>query len=219
MNSGAPAEGPETDRPESFGAERRRAAVALAVIALAAVALVAIMLYVLGSGGHSGGPPPTIAGTGPAVVATGGQPATHSSSRPKSTQPTRPTPTSSTSTSSVVAHRTPTCPTTAPCPVPGDVGGAVAAVNAYRASHGVAPVRGTVTRSAQACAVSSGNTCPSHYFWEPVGRSGRQVVRKIAASGGKGVSFLLDKSTHVIEVGWAYLPRSHSYECAIVVKS
>jgi hypothetical protein len=92
-------------------------------------------------------------------------------------------------------------------------------VNAYRASHGVAPVHGTVTRSAQACAVSSGNTCPSHYFWEPVGRSGRQVVNKIAASGGKGVGFLLDRSLRKIEVGWAYIPGSHSYECAIVARS
>jgi hypothetical protein len=216
MSSGTPPEDPATDRPASFGTERRRAAVALAVIALAAVALVAIMLYVLGSGGGSGGPPPTVAATGPAVVATGGQSPPHSSSHPRST-PTTPTP--STSTSSVVVHRTPTCPTNAPCAVPGDVGGAVAALNAYRASHGAARVRGTVTRSAQVCAVSSGNTCPSHFFWEPVGRSGKQVIRKIAASGGKGVGFLLDKSLHEVAVGWAYIPGSHSYECAIVARS
>lgn len=217
MSSGAPPEDPDTDRPGSIGAERRRAAVALGVIALAAVALVAIMLYVLGrSGGHSGAPP-TVAGngTGPAVVATGGHSQT-SPSRPSPTTSARPSATPN--TSSVVAHRTATCPTNAPCAVPGDAGDAVQALNAYRAAHGVRAVHGTVTRAAQACAVSSGNTCPSHYFWEPVGRSGRQVIQKIAASGGKGVSFLLDKSMREVAVGWAYLPRSHSYECAIIRK-
>jgi len=31
-----------------------------------------------------------------------------------------------------------------------------------------------------------------------------------------GVAFLLDGKLKAIQVGWAYIPSSHSFECAII---
>ena len=107
------------------------------------------------------------------------------------------------------------CPTSAPCSLPDDVGNAVRALNAYRTSHGKPAVRGSVTQAARTCAVSSGNDCPSSFFWEPVGRSGQQVIQKIS-NNGNGVSWLLSDQMTAVQVGWAYLPASHAFECALV---
>ena len=107
------------------------------------------------------------------------------------------------------------CPTSAPCSLPDDVGNAVRALNAYRTAHGKPAVRGSVTQAARTCAVSNGNQCPSSFFWEPAGRSGQQVIQKITANGD-GVSWLLSDQMTAVQVGWAYLPASHSFECALV---
>ena len=95
----------------------------------------------------------------------------------------------------------------------------IGALNAYRRAHGRAPVTGTVSAAALRCAVSSGNDCPYGFYWEPVGRSGRQVIDKIAQDGSRGVSWLLDRRFTRAQVGWAYLPSSHSFECALVSNS
>jgi hypothetical protein len=213
MSSDAPQEErDDTDRFDTTGSERRRAAVVLGVIAVVALALVAIMLHTLGKSGDHAAPSTTSVRTGPAVIATGG------SSRPARSSTSKPAPARS-STPSVLARRGRiSCPTSAPCSLGSDVGHAVRALNDYRTSHGRKSVSGAVSRSARICAVTNGNDCPSDYFWEPVGRSGSQVIQKIAASGGKGIGWLLDRSTIAVEVGWAYLPRSHSFNCAVIAK-
>jgi hypothetical protein len=208
---------PDTEPFRQIGGhERKRAAVALAVLAVAALALLAVMLYAFGSSGDGNSGPTDNAGpSGPPVTVTGGpaQPSQSSStrSRPKPT----PTKTASTSTSSHGGHVS--CPTSAPCTVPDDVGNAVQALNDYRTSHGQKAVTGSVTSAAKTCALSNGNDCPSSFFWEPVGRDGTEVIHKIAASS-KGTSWLLDKSMTAVAVGWAYIPGSHSFECAMVAK-
>ena len=106
------------------------------------------------------------------------------------------------------------CPSAAPCNLSDDVGNAIQALNDYRTQHGKPAVHGAVTQAARTCAVSSGNTCPNGFYWEPVGRSGRQVIQKIAANGGD--SWLLDDHMTAVQVGWAYIPSSKSFECALV---
>jgi hypothetical protein len=176
--------------------------------------VVGIMVAVLGSGGNNPAPTKPQGGpTGPNVVATGGnKSSTHpphpSKSKPKA-KSTRSQPTSRPRNAAV------SCPTSAPCDLPDDVGNAVRALNAYRSQHGKAPVSGKVTQAARTCAVNSGNSCPGGYFWEPVPRSGEEVIAKIANSGS-GVSWLLDDRMTSVQVGWAYIPSSKSFECALI---
>jgi hypothetical protein len=214
--------GPDT-QPIKVGApERRRAAIALGVLAVGALVLVAIMVYVFGSRGDTtSGKPTNVANpSGPAVTVTGGphnSPSTQHRSHNKSSKP----PKSSTHTApsqSVPATGGPaSCETSSPCELPTDAGNAVGALNAYRAQHGVSPVNGAVTKAAQECALANGqvSSCPSGYFWEPVPRSGHQVIQKIAAQPS-GPGWLLDKTMKRVEVGWVYIPSSHSYEVAMV---
>jgi hypothetical protein len=107
------------------------------------------------------------------------------------------------------------CPSSAPCDLPDDVGNAVRALNAYRVQHGKAAVSGRVTQAARTCAVNNGDNCPGGYFWEPVPRSGQAVIAKIANSGS-GVGWLLDDRMTSVQVGWAYIPSSKSFECALI---
>ena len=220
MTSEPPFDDPDTEPLRKLGSERKRAALVLAVLAVAAIALVGV-LYAVSTSGGGGGSPSTSTNaipTGPAVKVTGvpsTPAASSSSSRTKASRsPSTAVPSSSTRTGPV------SCPTSAPCALPDDVGDAVKALNQYRASHGQPPVTGSVTKRAKTCAVGSGDTasCPTGYYWEPVGRSGSQVIQKISASS-KGKSFLLDKAMTTIEVGWAYIPSSHSYECVLVAAS
>ena len=216
MSTQAPSNDPDTDR---FGkveraSERKRAAMALAIIAAVAVVLVAVMVLVLGSSGDDKATPPAPNFTGPAVTVTGGQ--SHSSSAPATHARSRSTGAASSTTRTKTRTGPVSCPTSSPCSLPDDVGGALQALNDYRTAHGRAAVPGHVTRGARSCAVSSGDTCRSDFFWEPVGRSGKQVIAKIAASGGKGTSWLLDRSMRSVQIGWAYIPSSKSYECALI---
>lgn len=190
--------------------ERQRAAIVLAVIAVAAVVLVVIMLSVLGKSSNSSGSLPNPNPTGPAVTVTGGAPPSTASSK----SPSSPS-TSSATSAAPPSNRDVSCPSSSPCALPDDIGNLIGALNSYRASHGQPAVTGTVTQVAKTCAVTSGDQCPSGFFWEPVGRSGEQVLSKITDSG-KGTSALLDPGLKAIQVGWAYIPASHSFECALI---
>jgi hypothetical protein len=206
---------PDTEPLRKAGSgERKRAALVLAVLAVAALALVGVLYAVSTGDGGGGGTPTTNAiPTGPAVKVTGV--ASHSES---STSAKAPKPASKAAPSTSVHTGRVSCPSSAPCALPDDIGDAVKALNDYRGANGRKAVTGSVTKRAKTCAVSSGDisSCPSGYYWEPVGRSGDQVIQKIVATGSKGKAFLLDKAMTAIEVGWAYIPSSHSYECALV---
>jgi hypothetical protein len=204
---------PDTEPIPTVGSgERQRAAIALGVLAIVALVVVGIMVAVLGSGANHPAANSQGNHTGPNVVATGGNgPSTHprphpSKSKPK---PTRSQPTSRPRNAPV------SCPTSAPCDLPDDVGNAVRALNAFRTQHGKASVSGKVTQAARTCAVNNGDNCPGGYFWEPVPRSGQDVIAKIANSGS-GVSWLLDDRMTSVQVGWAYIPSSQSFECALI---
>ena len=203
--SAPPSRDPDT---EPFGiSERKRAALLLALLAITAVLLVGIMMYTLGSSDGSSDHPTLAGPDGPAVTVTG-------EAQPPAVQrpTTKPSPTGTTRARSV------SCPTSAPCALPDDVGNAAKALNAYRVAHGLPPVTASVTRTAQNCAMNEGDgsACPSGYFWEPVGRSGAEVVDKIAASSDGGVGWLLDPRMTAVQIGWVYLPSSKSYECVLV---
>jgi hypothetical protein len=210
MSAATPSGDPDTDRFQSAETTaRKRAAIALAVLAGAAVVLVAIMIAVLGSSEK-----PTITTgaqpKGPDVIVTGGAsstPRTQAHSQRPSKRPAR---------HHNTRHRAVSCPTAAPCAVGTDVGKVVAAINRYRIAHGRPAVTGSVTRAAQICALQSGDlaSCHGGYYWEPVARSGQEVVDKIVAGGG--VSWLLDTNMTRLAVGWAYLPASKSFYCAVI---
>jgi hypothetical protein len=189
--------------------ERQRAAIALGVLAIVALVIVGIMVAVLGSHGSSTPPAPNAKPTGPNVIATGGN---SPSGKPSAGKPTHHSQ-SPQQPSSSPRNGPVSCPTSAPCDLPDDVGNAVQALNAFRAAHGKPAVQGQVTPAARRCAVSAGNDCPNGFFWEPVGRSGHQVIQKIAGNGGAG--WLLSGMRHV-QVGWAYIPSSKSFECALI---
>jgi hypothetical protein len=206
MNSEPPDRDPDTEPFRKIGTgDRRRAALLLGLLAIAAVLFVAIMVYTLGSSDGSSDHPTLAGPDGPAVTVTGAVPTTtvHRSA-------TRPRP-------SVTTPRPVSCPTSAPCALPDDVGNVGQALNAYRAARGQPPVTASVTRMAQNCALNEGDgsACPSSYFWEPVGRSGTEVIDKIAASP-TGVGWLLDPGMTAVQIGWVYLPSSKSYECVLV---
>jgi hypothetical protein len=213
--TGDPRETTETRDPDTQPiptvrtGERQRAAIALGVLAIAALIVVGVMVAVLGS--NKGGKAPTTNGapTGPPVTVISHQP-----SAPPSGQPTGHHHRGHKLPPSRPGNDVVSCPTSAPCDLPDDVGQAVKALNAYRTEHGKPAVRGAVTQAARTCAVSSGNQCPNGFYWEPVPRSGRQVIEKIAANGGD--SWLLDDRMTAVQVGWAYIPSSKSFECALV---
>lgn len=214
--------GPDTEPIKVGASERKRAAIALSVLGVVAVVLVVIMVVGFGTGGgNSPGSPTQVANpTGPAVTVMSTGPAHHPpSSRTHShhTQPSSPSSQPAPSQSVPATGGPSTCETSAPCPLPTDVGNAVGALNAYRAQHGVDPVNGAVTKAAQNCALANGSlsSCPSGYFWEPVPLSGKQVVQKIAAQSS-GPGWLLDKTMTKVEVGWVYVPSSKSYEVVLV---
>lgn len=200
--------------PAVRSGERQRAAIALGVLAIAALIIVGVMVAVLGSNNSNNSPTTNGAPKGPAVTVIShgpsagpsGHSSEHSGKHPRKHHrklpPSRP------------ANAAVSCPTSSPCDLPDDVGNAVQALNAYRTQHGKPAVRGAVTRAARTCAVTSGDQCPNGFYWEPVGRSGRQVIEKIAAGGGD--SWLLDGRMTAVQVGWAYIPASKSFECALV---
>jgi hypothetical protein len=198
---------------------RSRAAWGLAALAVIAALIVVIVIATSGSGGHNG--------------QQGLNPLATESSLPESNPPASATPTSltaRTTTSSSTASKTPTskvtsgiptstanpCRAAAACPVPGDAGQLIAAVNQFRVSHGRASVNGAVSIQAQQCALAQGvgPSCAPSYAWEPVtAQSGPQVVSQMVGRE-HGARWLLDPAMTAFSVGWAYA--GGQYECAIL---
>ena len=130
---------PDTEPIKAVGTgERQRAAIALGILAIVALIVVGIMVAVLGRGSGGKPAPQSLGGpTGPAVTVTGGRQPTDHNGSGRGSHPTRP-------------HRSKgpqqpsgrprgaavSCPTSAPCSLPDDVGNAVRALNAYRTAHG-----------------------------------------------------------------------------------
>jgi hypothetical protein len=191
---------------------RKRAAWLLVMLALVAVLFAVLMITVLG--GTKGGAPHT-ALKDPILSLSAGAPST-----PVPTTKTRPHPSAEhgsaenpgTSTSSTSTGPAPhSCPTTAPCALDGDIGNAIAAVNAYRAQHGAPPVPGSVTAAAQKCALSNGSDCSGGWAESQVASpDGQEALAKV-------LSFAHDIDTmKSFEIGWAYDPAGHQYFFAIV---
>jgi hypothetical protein len=214
MSDPRPTRDPDTQpipRVKGRGGERRRAAIALLILAVIAVGVVALMVKLLGGSKGTPAALPSLTYTGPAVTHFGGSTAPGTSnSAPSSAPETSPTSSGPTGPS----RRHVSCPTSAPCPLPDDIGDVLGALNAYRQQHGLGPVHGKVTSAAATCAATAAGQCPSGFHWEPVGRSGHQVIQKIAARGGD--TFLLAPGLKKVQIGWAYVPESHSFYCVLV---
>jgi hypothetical protein len=186
---------------DSDTAARRRALWGLSVLVLAAVVIVSAMILFSGKPGGSGHHgltdllPTDTSSSPPRSSATPTHAPVSRAATPTRT-PTRPKPTSTANP----------CPSAAPCAVPGDEGGAVAAVNAFRVGHGSKAVPGTVSANAQQCALRQGNgpTCVPHYSWQPIAvQDGPRVVGMIAARDSR---WLLDPAMTSFSVGWGYQP-------------
>jgi hypothetical protein len=200
---------------EEEAASRRRALWGLAILAAAALLVVGLIVLL---GGSSGGRSGSAGLGGGAATKSGSQPAAGTST----TQPGASTVTSSASSAPATATTTAGCPSAAPCVVGGDDGGVVAALNAFRVSHGAPAVAGATSAQAQQCALSQGDgpACAPHYAWQPVAsRNGAKVISTIA-SRSDGAAWLLDPQMTSFSVGWAYQPGGAAnpgqYECAIV---
>lgn len=179
---------------------RRRAWVILLILAMTAALVVSIMVFFVGtSRGHHDTSLNDAGTTEPATTVTS-KPSATAASRTRSTSATSSAAPKPTSTGNP-------CPSTKPCAVPGDNGGAVAALNNFRSSHGQHAVSGAVSAQAQQCALGQGNgpTCQPHYAWQPVAtQDGAAAIKKMAQQdGGK---WLLDPAMRSFSVGWAYVP-------------
>jgi hypothetical protein len=193
---------------------RKRAAWLLVMLALVAGLFAVLMITVLG--GNKGGTPHT-ALKDPITSLSAAPPSTPATTtaHPSAAHGTAEgsgsggpaTGTSSTSTGPA-PH---SCPTTAPCALDGDIGNAIAAVNAYRAQHGKGPVPGVVSAAAQKCALSNGSDCSGGWAESQVASPDGQ------AAFAKVLSFAHDIDTmKSFEIGWAYDPAGHQYFFAIV---
>lgn len=189
---------------------RKRAAWLLGMLALVAALFVGIMITFVGTSGGGGGNN----NAGPLDTT----PASPTSSARASTNPARTTPQHPASTSkaapttSAVPRGSAGCPTSAKCALTGDIGGAVAAVNAYRTQHGQAAIPGTVAADAAQCALTNGSDCPDAFAESQVpGPNGTTAVAKI-----ESLAKLLDPAMKSFGVGWAYDPASKTYYFAVV---
>jgi hypothetical protein len=199
------------------GEIRKRAAWLLVMLAVVALLFAALMITVLGS--NKGHTPHAALGKDPIRSLSAGPHATptpthrqhpsaeHGSAEGSGTSGGAATGTSSTSTGAA-PH---SCPTPAPCALDGDIGNAIAAVNAYRTAHGKPAVPGTVSPLAQKCAASNGSDCSGGWAESPVPTPDGQ------AALDKVLSFAHDLNTmKSFEIGWAYNPAGHDYLFAIV---
>jgi hypothetical protein len=204
-------------RPPDYDDEESRTRAIWGLVALAIIAvLIVVVLLLIGGGKHHGAQTPTGLSQLPTAVPT--------SSAQLSGPAASGSAVSSPATSSAVASTTkspaPTstanpCPAPGACAVPGDAGQLVAAVNAFRTSHGQPAASGAVSPQAQQCALSQGNgpSCAPSFAWEPVPtQDGTKVVDLIAGRGG---DWLLDPAMTSFSIGWAYAPGT-GYECAIL---
>lgn len=200
---------------------RSRAVWGLAALGIIALLIMVALLLIGGSGGHHHSSPPPLLGLSsePAAAPTTKAP-TSTTARPGSVKPTSRAATSPPTTARTSIPPAPTstanpCPGGGACPVAGDAGQLVAAVNAFRASHGRPPVAGTVSPQAQQCAMSQGDgpACSPSWAWEPVpNQDGAKAVELLA---GRSSGWLLDPAMKSFSVGWAYAPGT-GYECAIL---
>jgi hypothetical protein len=185
---------------------RNKALQALGVLVLVAAIATAIVVVMVGTSRKSP------SGSGPAGQNTGGaQPVTSSAGTGKAVSPTRasasvsagPTPATASAASGIAS-----CPTPAPCVLPGDAGQAGSAVTAFRVAHQLADTPVSAAPAAQSCALASGDqaSCPGSYFWEPVASlDGAALLAKISATS-KGSAWLVDPRASSFTVGWAYAP-------------
>jgi hypothetical protein len=203
---------------EAEAASRRRAWWGLLTLAAVAV-LVVGLIWVLPGRTRAGRGSERLAGD--AASTSTSQPAigTATAQAGASTRVSPPTRSASTSGPLKQASTANQCASTAGCVVADDDGGVVAALNAYRTSHGRAAVPGATTGQAQQCALSQGNgsACAPHYAWQPLPtRDGTRVISMIA-SRSDGIAWLLDPQMTSFSVGWAYQPGgAGQYECAIL---
>ena len=204
---------------ERESASRRRAWWALLTLAALAVLIVGL-IWVLPGRTRAGrgserlaGDARTTSASQPAVGTAAAQPGASTAASP----PTRSASTSGPLKPASTANQ---CASTAGCVVAGDDGGVVAALNAYRTSHGLAAVAGATTGQAQRCALSQGNdgsTCVPHYAWQPVPTPDGTRVISMIASRSDGRAWLLDPQMTSFSVGWARQPGgAGQYECAIL---
>ena len=205
-----------TPRPDYDDDDSRTRAVwglvALAIIAV----LIVVVLLLIGGSSHHGAQTPTDLSQLPTTVPTSSAPpSSPAASSPAGSSPAPSGAPTSGSTSPVPTSTANPCPTPGACPVAGDAGQLVAAVNAFRTGHGRAPATGAVSPQAQQCALSQGNgpACAPSFAWEPVPtQDGAKAVELIA---GRGADWLLDPAMTSFSVGWAYAPGT-GYECAII---
>lgn len=199
---------------------RRRAAWLLGALILVAALFVTLMVLFLNSGGNGQPAPKGIKPlpTAPPSTAHGQHSAgptgtSHTSAANPPTRANRPQPSTRAVTEPPrVAHHRVSCPGEAPCIAPGDIGNAVAAINAYRVQHGVPAVNGAVTRAAQTCAVTNGGQCTGNWAESQVpGASGVAAIHKVA-----GFTNLLDRNLVSLQVGWAYDPGAQEYYFAVI---
>lgn len=196
--------------PEVESDLRRRAAWLLGMLAVVVALLLFVMTQVLGGGGGNdkgnGGPRPLDS-------YVNGQTSRHPSPTPVSHSASHPSTRASVTTSASTPPAGGTsCPTQSTCVLDGDVGQGVAAINAYRSTHGQPAVSGSVGTQAQQCALHNGNGCSGGWAETEVAKpDGNQAVQQILPFGK-----LLDPNLKTFEVGWAYDPRAKLYYFAII---
>lgn len=205
-----------TERYGDFWADpRRRATAILGVLALSAALIVAIMVSFVGTSGgkHNTGLPDA----GLTTLATRTSPTVPHKATSAASSPTHPQTTTAPKPTSTANP----CPSAKACAVPGDQGGTAAALNKFRASHGLPAVSVAASTQAQQCALGQGDgpSCQPHYAWQPVAtQDGAQVITKIAARDGG--QWLLDKAVASFSIGWAYTPGASGgagqYGCAVL---
>lgn len=215
------------DAPERDPEIRKRAAWLLGMLALVAALLVLLMVTFFNtSGGESDRQnlgDPTAAPTATGSSPTPSDRSSGSSQSPEVTDSdsggpdgTAPGSGSPTGTSGSAGTGSVSCPGDDPCALTSDVGGAVAAINAYRTKNGKSPVPGAVSAAAAKCALSNGSDCDGGWAQTQVpaeddGRpDGTLAVEKIKQLG----KLLADMKS--IEVGWAYDPGSKQFYFATI---
>jgi hypothetical protein len=189
--------------PEVESDLRRRAAWLLGMLAVVAVLFVVVMTVLIGND-----KPKNDSGAGPLDGVATSHATSTPSSKPRTTPAAR---TSTTSSTSATSSGRASCPTSQRCALDGDIGNAVAAVNAYRTEHGKPAVPGTVSAAAKQCALRNGNGCSGGWaettLSSPDGPAAVKNILPFAKLLSPMQSF---------GVGWAYDPGSKEYFFSIV---
>lgn len=193
---------------------RRRAAWLLVMLAVVAVLFVIVISSVVKTHDSSNGdtgPKPLDPDASSATSSPASSSQTHAHKSPSQHPPSQhPHTHSSTASTSPPTGRT-SCPTPKPCVLPGDPGGAIQALNDYRAQHGQDAVPGTTSARAQQCALSNGSNCSGGWAetWDSR-LNGSVMVHKVASRG-----HLLDPIKS-FAVGWAFNPATKVYYFAVI---